>query len=143
MKIETMGTRITDVPGVELIEVKASALSAYGVEIVIHIDGMAMPQGYGLDELKRYRDALSVAIEHAETMANMTPASAFTVGQVLNGDEALPIGTVIKDNDQDDWTVTAPIAGDNLTFRHEGAASASLYIVVRKYSPVTIASLPS
>lgn len=137
MKIENMGVRIT-----------AGSGSIYH-EIVITPEGGIYVNGasWSRDEAVDVAHALSTAVEKYDAMTRTQEqpepsAPAFTVGQVLTGDEDLPIGTVVQDSDRngpDTWTFEGDLwqteKGDTVSFNHWRGT-------VERYGPVTIVSLP-
>lgn len=98
-------------------------------------------------EIEELRDALTAALAEYDTLTAATEqpaptASAFTVGQVLTGDEDLPVGTVVQDSDwrgADTWT----FEGDQWVTPYGDYASAQHWPgTVERYGPVKIVSLP-
>lgn len=65
---ETLGFRITQVPGLVEIRIEPSASSERGVHIVLD-DGMGDPRSYGLEELVELSQALYDAVKLAESLA--------------------------------------------------------------------------
>jgi hypothetical protein len=138
VKIQKMGVTITEVPGVEKIEVSADHITLYGFGCYSEIHGELMPEAFGLPEARQLRDALSAAIEEAEKMADIP---LFIPGQILKGDEDLPIGTVILDDGGDRWGLGEKgwgTDGSEPVFDQAG----NLPNILKRWSPVTIVSLP-
>lgn len=136
MRIESRGVDIIDVPGVERITVERDS---------VVIDMESKIGRYSIAQVAQIRNALDAALEqHAKFDTAMTtpnPAT-FQVGQVLAGDEDLPIGTVVRDSDPnrpDTWTLEGTYwrtqDGDTVSVRHWLGT-------VEHYGPVKIVSLP-
>jgi len=168
MNIEQLGVRITGVPGIQSIEVTARGSIVIDCDFTYSdIDGKIVPQSYGLPQAIELRDALTAAIEHAERMSGAPAGSdecayhamgkpcsdgrhSFTVGQELTGAEDLPVGTVIRDGDnnaalgfwrrievkESGWALVLDDLG-----RH-GTVDNSLQQIVTECGGATIVSLP-
>lgn len=83
-------------------------------------------------EIEELRDALTAALAEYDAMTATTEqiapgAPAFTVGQVLTGDEDLPIGAKVNDKDGEPWDI---------------AADLPLKDIRKQWAPFTIVSLP-
>ena len=149
---------ISGIPGLEEIRIEPTAnageppqiTTAARVRVLAEDHEERHVQRWGIDELKRLREALDIAIARAEQMMAPAPkpsepvhSSGFRLGQVLTGEEEdLPIGTVVEDSDKsgpDTWTFNGDQwtseDGDYFSPQHWPGA-------VRKYGPVTIVSLP-
>ena len=146
MNIEQRGITITQVPGLDRIEVGPGAGNFGPIRIdVWEGEGEGRPPiRYDIAEARELRDALSAAIEHAERMTGVEPSAPvrlFMPGQVLDGTEDLPIGTVIQDRDDDRWHVK-----QNGKLRLFSAPSYegiyALSEVAAESGPFTIVSLP-
>lgn len=140
MKIEDIGVKIT-----------AGSGSIYH-EIVITPEGGIYVNGasWSRAEAVDVAHALSTAVEKHDAMTwtqeqpapSASDAPAFRVGQVLDGTEYLPVGTVVRDSDRagsDTWTnegdqwVTAD--GDYVTAQEWPRT-------IKRLGPVTIETLP-
>lgn len=159
----TESITIHDVPGLEEIRITPASPSALPGAAPVITTAATMrldyeheerhAQSWGIEELRQMRDALEIAINRAEQMmeqrdtypepSDPVHSSGFRVGQVLTGEEEdVPIGTVAEDSDKngsDRWTFNGDQwiseDGDYFSPQHWPGA-------VRKYSPVTIVSLP-
>lgn len=124
-----MGVKISDIP--------------YLVEIVI-ADGRArVDDGDNawyceIEQLREMRDALDAAIRELEPGVTPTPVTLFALGQVLTGDEDLPIGTVVRDEGETYWTLKP----GGWTCSDSNAPRWTLDRLARTYGPVTIVGLP-
>ncbi len=102
-------------------------------------------QDWTREALTEVRDALTEALRQLDilTGAESNPEHCgFTVGQVLTGEEDLPIGTVAEDSDPnhpDTWTFRGDLwetsDGDTVSVNHWKGT-------VEHYGPVKIVSLP-
>lgn len=137
MRIESRGVDIVDVPGVTRITVERDS---------IVIDMESKVGRYDIGQVAQIRNALNAALaEHAKLDTAMTTPNtepAFYVGQVLDGTEDLPIGTLVQDSDKngpDTWTYRGDLwetaDGDTVSVKQWPKT-------VRLYGPITIVSLP-
>jgi hypothetical protein len=140
MRIEHKGVLITDTP--------------YAINITpgaeTEADGNVRPfrmadQYWTVEALTEVRDAITEALRQYHLLTATTPtpvhqpeaASAFQVGQVLDGTEDLPIGTRVTDKDCDVWW----LGNAGWGIRCDDGDS-TLAFIVEHYSPVMIVSLP-
>lgn len=98
-------------------------------------------------EIEELRDALTAALAEYDAMTPTTepaekpaPVSAFHVGQVLTGHEALPVGTVARDGMGDKWHCLAPGRYSMNSDNRDPVWPLSK--IIDNYSRATIVSLP-
>jgi len=103
-------------------------------------------QEWTREALTEVRDALTEALRQLDCLTGAEPSepvrsSGFHVGQVLTGEEDLPIGTVVEDSDKspDTWTFRGDLwettDGDTVSVQRWRGT-------IEHYGPVTIVSLP-
>lgn len=123
-----MGVKISEVP--------------YLGEIVI-ADGRARMAASSawycdIEQLRELRDALDAAIRELEPAAPV-PVTLFTIGQVLTGDEDLPVGATVSDGRGDAWRQTW---NGKYTVTDATSGRWTLGEIAEVYGPVILASLP-
>lgn len=130
MKIEDMGVKITAGSGSVYHEIVITP------EDGIYVNGASWSRAEAVD----VAHALSTAVEKHDAMTRTQeqPVPAFAVGQVLTGDEDLPIGTEVSDCEGDLWVMRS---NGSLSL-HQPEGSTPLRAIVRELSPVKIMSLP-
>lgn len=122
MKIENMGVKITAGSGSIYHEIVITP------EDGIYVNGASWSRAETVD----VAHALSTAVEKYDALTRTQEqpapdAPAFTVGQVLTGDEDLPVGTLVNDKDGDPWDITVDLP---------------LKDIRKHWAPFTIVSLP-
>lgn len=133
-----MGVKISDVPYLGTI------IIAPGQDSKAMIDDGDSVSYHDRQHLVDMVSALNAAIAELDKQTGASnisePTSAlFRVGQVLEGGELLPIGTVVQDGSKDWWTLR-PNGGWTCTGADEGRWT--LEQIIESYGPATIVSLP-
>lgn len=113
VEIKRQGVEITGVPGVERIAVTETSI---GVQVLVEYSAVQGGLSYGVEGLAEHIEALQVALKEARQMAGVPTVNPFAapdeiewrIGQRLTTQEqvdALPLGTVLRDREDDEWCV--------------------------------------